>query len=291
VTVHGDRRTAAAALARLADASAPSPGDRRVATTMTFTALLELWRPAKRDTLAASTVREYQRIIDTRLTPDLGAIHLDRLLPFHLDRYHCELTRDGLRAGSIRQVHAVVRGALGQAHRWGWLPSNSALRTRPPRRTKPDATPPTPAQVPAAAGRRRNGLARLRHARATRRRGRRAPPWVVRAAVWGHDRDEWTITIRTGIADVDGRLVETDTKSHRPRTISIDAATAGRLRSHHDLAVGNAAAYGTALVARAFVCSDAPDGSAPYRPDKATGTFRRVARRAGLGGARLHDLR
>lgn len=34
----------------------------------------------------------------------------------------------------------------------------------------------------------------------------------------------------------------------------------------------------------AFVLSEAPDGSAPYRPDKATETFRRVVRRAGLPG-------
>lgn len=82
VTVHGDRRAAAVELARLANASAPSPGDRCVATTMTFAELLDIWWEAKSGTLAESTMREYQRIIDTRLKPDLGGIHLDRLLPF-----------------------------------------------------------------------------------------------------------------------------------------------------------------------------------------------------------------
>lgn len=85
--------------------------------------------------------------------------------------------------------------------------------------------------------------------------------------------------------------METDTESHRPRTISIDASTARRLRAHHERAMLAAAEHGTALVARAFVCSAAPDGAAPFRPDKATGTFRRVARRVGLRAARLHDLR
>src|SRR5207244_3777473 len=37
-----------------------------------------------------------------------------------------------------------------------------------------------------------------------------------------------TLTIRTGIADVARRLVETDPKSHKPRTLSIDAATRRR---------------------------------------------------------------
>lgn len=113
----------------------------------------------------------------------------------------------------------------------------------------------------------------------------------MRSALGGHRLDGRTLTIRTGIADVVGRLVETDTKSHRPRTISIDAGTARLLRAHHQRAARIAADHGTALAARAFVLSEAPDGSAPYLPAKATGTFRRVARRAGLPAARLHDLR
>jgi integrase len=258
---------------------------------MTFAVLLEVWWQAKRAALAESTVREYQRIIDTRLTPDLGAIHLDRLLPYHLDRYYAALARDGLRAGSIRQVHAVVRGALGQAYRWGWLPTNTAVAARPPRRTKPDIQPPTPVEM-------RRLVAGAEDVSAT------FGLLVRLAAVLGARRGElcglrWedidldgrTLTIRTGIADVAGRLVETDTKSHRPRTISIDADTARRLRAHHERAVHTAVEHDTALVPRAFVLSEAPDGCTPFRPDKATGTFRRLAHRSGLRAARLHDLR
>jgi integrase len=105
------------------------------------------------------------------------------------------------------------------------------------------------------------------------------------------DLDARTLTIRTGIADVAGRLVETDTKSHKPRTISLDADTARRLRRHRRWAERRAAACDTSLDEHGFVLSEVPDGASPYRPDKATGTFRRVAKRAGLLKARLHDLR
>ena len=105
------------------------------------------------------------------------------------------------------------------------------------------------------------------------------------------DLEGQTLTIRTGIADVAGRIVETDTKSHTPRTISIDASTAHRLDDRHRWATQRASDQDTKLASRAFVLSEATDGSAPYRPDKATATFRRVARRAGLARARLHDLR
>lgn len=290
-TVYGDRRAAAAALARLAAAGAPSPGDRRAGTAMTFGELLHIWWPAKRGTLAASTVREYQRIIDSRLEPDLGAVHLDRLLPFHLDRYYDELSREGLRAASIRQIHAVARGALGQAHRWGWLPTNTASAASPPRRIAPEITPPTAEQVKhLVAGAEAESpefgvLVRLAAVLGARRGELCGLRWE------DIDLEERTLTIRTGIADVAGRLMETDTKSHRPRTISIDAATTRRLRSYRERAVRNAGEHGTTLATRAFVLSEAPDGTAPYRPDKATGMFRRVARRVGLRATRLHDLR
>jgi integrase len=105
------------------------------------------------------------------------------------------------------------------------------------------------------------------------------------------DLDARTLTIRTGIADVAGRLVETDTKSHKPRTIALDADTTRRLRRHRRIVERVAAKHDTELDRRAFVLSEANDGATPYRPDKATGTFRRVAKQAGIPKTRLHDLR
>jgi len=45
------------------------------------------------------------------------------------------------------------------------------------------------------------------------------------------------------------------------------------------------------LIADAFAFSHAADGSMPIRPDKVTGSFRRLGNRLGLKGVRLHDLR
>ena len=290
ITVHGNRRTAEAELRCLGDKVFPSPGSRQ-GTTLALARLLDVWWEAKQTTLAASTAREYQRIIDTRLKPDLGAKHLDRLSPFHLDAYYYRLRGEGLRPGSIRQIHAVLRGALGQAHRWGWLPTNPAAATRPPRRRKPTIDPPSPDQTrrllaTAAQVSKQFGLfVRLAAVLGARRGELCGLRWT------DFDFDTRTLTIRTGIADVAGRLVETDTKSHKPRTISLDADTARRLRGHRRWAERTAVSHKTALDERAFVLSEAPHGATPYRPDKATGTFRRVAKRAGLPRTRLHDLR
>jgi len=288
--VHGSRRDAEAKLRRLSEQVVPPPGSR-AGTNLTLAQLLDVWWEPKRPTLAASTAREYQRIIDTRLKPDLGTKHLDRLSPFHLDAYYTRLRRGGLRPGSIRQIHAVLRGALGQAHRWGWLPTNPAAATRPPRRRKPTIDPPSPEQA-------RRLLDEAR--RVSRQFGLLVRLAVVLGARRGElcglrwediDFDTRTLTIRTGIADVAGRLVETDTKSHKPRTISLDADTARRLRRHRRWAERFAASQDTGLDTRAFVLSEVADGTKPYRPDKATWTFRGVAKRAGLPKTRLHDLR
>src|SRR5204862_6070931 len=135
----------------------------------------------------------------------------------------------------------------------GWLHTNPAAATRPPRRRKPTIQPPSTDQT-----RRLLELA----AKVSEEFGL----YVRLAAVLGARRGElcglrWedidldarTLTIRTGIADVAGRLVETDTKSHKPRTISLDADTARRLRQHRRWAEHRAHRHSTELDRRAFV--------------------------------------
>jgi integrase len=162
---------------------------------------------------------------------------------------------------------------------------------RPPRRRRPTIEPPSPDQtrrilaVASRVSRPFGLLVRLAAVLGARRGELCGLRWA------DIDLDTRTMTIRTGIADVGGRLVESDTKSHKARTISFDADTAGRLRGHRRWAERKAVSHDTVLDERAFVLSEAADGTIPYRPDKATGTFRRVAKKASLPDARLHDLR
>lgn len=63
------------------------------------------------------------------------------------------------------------------------------------------------------------------------------------------------------------------------------------LRSYHQKVLDRAMLRSVALAPGAFVLSEWPDGSKPYRPDRATVTFRSLRAKAGLDQARLHDLR
>src|SRR6266545_4254079 len=52
-----------------------------------------------------------------------------------------------LAPSSVRQVHAIMRQALNQAVKWGWLPSNPATLASPPKATPQEPEPPSPEQV------------------------------------------------------------------------------------------------------------------------------------------------
>jgi integrase len=48
---------------------------------------------------------------------------------------------------TVRQVHAIVRRALDQAARWGWIAANPAALASPPRLGSAEIRPPTPEEV------------------------------------------------------------------------------------------------------------------------------------------------
>lgn len=78
--------------------------------------LLQRWL----DTVAAarvsqSTLDGYRHQVDQHIAPALGAIHLDRLTPEHLDDYFLRMARQGYSRGSL----VKHRSMIGQAVRWG----------------------------------------------------------------------------------------------------------------------------------------------------------------------------
>jgi integrase len=105
------------------------------------------------------------------------------------------------------------------------------------------------------------------------------------------DLDAARLTIRVGVVGVAGELIEKDTKTHAIRPISIDPGTVRLLRDYRAKVDARADLCDMPLVSDAFVLSEWPDGSKPYKPEKATQTFRALRARAGLEDARLHDLR
>ncbi len=289
VTMSGTKRQAERELARLI-AEADSGRDTRTRATLNM--LLERWWEHKVGRLSPTTAREYRRLLDKRIRPDLGKRRIDSLTAADLDAYYLRLQQnDKLSPSSVRQVHALLSGALGQAVKWRWLSFNPARDATLPSARKGEIHPPSPAKVRVLLRLAEEHsmefgmLVRLGALVGTRRGELCGLRWE------DVDLDAGTLVVRTGVVDVGGRIIEKDTKTHATRTISIDAGTVRMLACYRKLVDDRAKLCGVEVGARAFVLSEWPDGMRPFRPDKATATFRALRAAAGLEKARLHDLR
>jgi integrase len=288
-TVRGTKREAQRALAALV--TEVSTG-RISSSTMSLADLLERWLDHVSEQLSPTTVREYRRLVKKLISPDLGKLTLRRISTQRLDTYYATLARErGLSPASVRHVHAVMRGALGQAVRWGWIPANPAAAASPPRLRRREISPPAIAdartllvaaddhdpdfgaliRVLAATGARRGEVCGLRWSDLDRRAG--------------------TLSIRRSVASVAGGTVVKDTKTHSARRIALDPETLSVLDAHRQRLERRAALCRVALDQDGFVFTATLDGSQPLHPDTITGAFGRICRRAGLRSVRLHDLR
>jgi integrase len=313
------RREAERALTRLlAEADA-----RRAAHAKTsFGALLDRWLPAHEVDL--TTRDAYESLIRNHIRPALGAVPLPRLHRaaaeilegFYADLRRCSRRCDRrpfvehratgphdcaqrgcrphvcrpLSASTVRQVHAIISGALRAAVRWGWLPFNSADMARIPARKRPQPDPPSPqdaARIVAAAWERDAewGLYVWLAMVTGARRGE------LLALRWEHiDLDHGVLTLRRNYVRAAGRGHDKDTKSHQMRRLSIDPATVELLRRHRASCAEIHELLGLDVTADHYVFSALPDHSRPRDPSSMTRRYGRMV--AGLGiDTHLHELR
>ncbi len=295
-TVKGSRRDAEKELARLV-----TRVDDGVLTANTGTVgeLVELWYSRGELEWSPTTADGYRSIIDRQILPRWGNVALRRLRTADLDAWYSELRRQGgkdgrpLAANSVKRIHAVLRTALSQAVRWGWIATNPAAAATPPQpKGRPRHTIPSPEDVGrlVEAARRTNPplsvFLRLAAASGARRGELCALRWR------DIDLDTASLTIRRSVVNTRHRgLVEKDTKTHAERRLSLDAGTVAVLAEHRDRLVEILDRCGTELDPESFVFSHEVDGSETWRPDYASLSFTRLRDRCGLPGMRLHDLR
>ena len=288
-TVRGTKREAQRALAALVT----EVSTRKISSaTMPLAELFDRWLEHVSEQLSPTTVREYRRLVKQLISPDLGKLPVRRVSTQRLDTYYGILTRErGLSPASVRHVHAVMRGALGQAVRWGWIPANPAATASPPRLRRREISPPAIADaralLAAADDHDPDFGALIRVLAATgARRGE------VCGLRWSDlDRHAGTLWIRRSVASVAGGTVVKDTKTHSARRIALDPETLSVLDTHRERLEYRAALCRVAVDQDGFVFTATLDGSQPLHPDTITGAFGRIYRRAGLRSVRLHDLR
>jgi integrase len=293
-TFRGTKREADKALAALVrDAERLTPW---AASGTTVETVLREWLEHATPSLSPRTVETSRMYIDRAIVPVLGSTPAARLTTLDIDRFYRQLLMVGIgnkpySPATIRRVHGILRRALTQGVRWGWLPHNPAIEASPPRVPLRELRPPTPEEL-------------VRLYRTARERDPALATFILLAASTGARRGEliglrWkdvdfargVVSIERAIVLADRMLVEQGTKTRQSRRVTLDGETVKALAAHHGMMQAEARAAGARLAEKAFVFSGSPDGSEPWRPDATSRSFEFVCRRAHVSGVRLHDLR
>jgi integrase len=186
-----------------------------------------------------------------------------------LIRFYSELRGRGgvggrpMAPATVRQVHAILRRALDQAARWGWIPANPAALASPPRLGSTEIRPPTPEEVSRlleTAYEADPDFAVLLWLAATTA-ARRGELCALR---WVHvDLEAAELLILRNLFQAAGRLVEKDTKTHAARRLALSVDSVALLDEHRRRCAGRVDACGVRLSEDAYVFSFDPAGRQP----------------------------
>jgi integrase len=249
------------------------------------------WRTANGKAISPTTLRTYRRLIETKILPALGAAPLTAVDARTLDRFYAALRNSGnartggeLSASRVRDVHAILSGALGLAARYTWLPYNPALLAQPPAPRNARQKPPTSEEarllLEEAAGQDPELYLFLRvSAVGGLRRGE-----VCALRPCDLDQTEVTVTgnivFEKGLPE--GFIRKSPKSENSERLLALDARTVELLRDH--LAQRDAAlraAGGAGLRPDAYIFAQDLAGTRPVHPDTMTGRCKRLAQRLG----------
>lgn len=262
----------------------------RTERRMTVEALLDKWLDHQHDRIAATTHATYKRYVTNRVNPHIGDIVLDELSVDDIDDLYRLLKRD-MQPASIRQVHAILRGALAWGRKRGYVDMNVAVDAEPPtvRRKKREAPTPVEIQKLLAAAMRVDpwfGVACRLAAATGARRGTIAG---FRLSDFRFGTGE--VLIDRSIAVVDGTLHVKGLKADNGGWIPVGQQTMDMVIAHVVRLYDRARVCGVALGDDFYLFAQDIACTIPVAPYMLTNRWVKMAARAGLGGVRFHDLR
>ena len=286
VTVRGTKKEAESKLAELQHQM--DTGGYIKPSKDTVGAFLQSWLTSYVSTLVRPKTFEGYQYRAKHLIGGLGHILLVDLRPEHIHHYYREKGKT-LAPATLIKHHNLLKAALAQAVEWRTLPRNVAESVKPPQVRRKEMRSLTGSEV---------------HRLLEACEGK---PWhpIFHTLTWTGLRRSELLGVRWKDLDLmlaTLRVVQTLQKLNTGefiyqepktaagrRTIALSPASCLQLQAHREKQGRDSEALGIALTDETPVFSH-PDGS-PRVPSTLTLAFRRLTRRIGLEGVRLHDLR
>jgi integrase len=115
----------------------------------TLSQFLGVWlTDSVKPTVRPRTIESYSQLVRVHIVPDaIGRRVLARLSPQDLQAFLNGMLAKGLSPRTVQYLHAIIRSALNQALRWGFVARNVATLVDSPRVRRPEIKPLTPEQA------------------------------------------------------------------------------------------------------------------------------------------------
>lgn len=108
---------------------------------MTVGQWLDIWKAEYLGGIKDNTAVGYERKIDQRIKPAMGAVRLDALNPHTVQKFYNSLTADGLAPKSVKNIHGILHKALQQAVKLNYIRANPTEGCTLPRIVKKELKP------------------------------------------------------------------------------------------------------------------------------------------------------
>jgi len=263
------------------------------------TLLLAFCEHSERIGRSPTTLHEYRRMARGLETGAIASCPIRKLSAKHLDELYSHLSTHGLGTAkargplspaSVNRYHDMIKAALRQAVRWGWLDANPADHATPPTERRRKVPPPTPVELRAmiaraAAKDRAQGVLLAMAATTGGRRGE------LCALRWSDlDLDAGLLHIRRALRQVGQTVTEGPTKTHQERSLALPAELVRLLTGYRRLVEEEVTEGGFELARDPYLFSPAADYGRPYKPSTITSNVGRVVESLGYS-FHLHQLR
>ncbi len=208
-------------------------GDTPIIDRQTVAQYLDRWlADVVQPTVRAKTYHSYEQQVRNHLKPALGRHQLVKLAPQQVQALLNQKLAEGLSPRSVQYLRTILRGALGQALKWGLVTRNVAALTDPPRVERPEIHPLTPGQaerfLDAVRGDRLEALYAVALALGLRQGEALGLRWE------DVDLDAGTLHVRVALQWLNGQpphLVEPKTRQSR-RSLPLPPPILAQLRAH-----------------------------------------------------------